>query len=146
METEPVEESRDVSFDANMTLKPGLPEERIPLPTTSDGWFVAAPKSRKAYRKAIDDTEAENPLVAAETQKVSGLVVRAYVKPAATARPGRSVRRGKDFKRFRKNTSFVDFLPPSPSMLTTTQAATMHFANHSFDICSTQRVGTSASA
>eukprot|EP00984_Skeletonema_dohrnii_P017817 scaffold8186_cov132-Skeletonema_dohrnii-CCMP3373.AAC.4 len=119
METEPVEESRDVSFDANMNPQSdeeelGLPEERIPLPTTSDGWFVAAPKSRKAYRKAIDDTEAEGPLVAAETQKVSGLVVRAYVKPAATARPGRSVRRGKDFKRFRKNHIIRGFSSSEP--------------------------------
>ncbi len=118
METEPAEECRDVSFDANMDAQsddePGLPDERIPLPTTSDGWFVAAPKSRKAYRKAIDETEAENPMVAAETQKVSGLVVRPYVKPAATARPGTSARRGKDFKRFRKNHIIPGFSSSEP--------------------------------
>ena len=119
METEPVEESRDESFDANINVQsddePGLPDERIPLPTTSDGWFVAAPKSRKAYRKAIDEIEAENPLVAAETQRVRGLIVRAYVKPAATTRPGRSARRGKDFKRFRKNNVIRGFSSSEPN-------------------------------
>ena len=118
METDPVEESRDVSFNANMDAQsddePGLPEERIPLPTTTDGWFVAAPKSRKAYRKAIDETETENPMMAAETQKVSGLVVRSYVKPAVTARPGRSARKGKDFKRFRKNHIIPGFSSSEP--------------------------------
>ncbi|KAL7491949.1 hypothetical protein ACHAWT_004673 [Skeletonema menzelii] len=119
METELVEESRDESFDANIDAQsddePGLPDERIPLPTTSDGWFVAAPKSRKAYRKAIDEIVAENPLVAAETQRVSGLIVRAYVKPAATTRPGRSTRRGKDFKRFRKNHVIRGFSSSEPN-------------------------------
>ena len=118
IETE-AEECRDVSFDANIDAQsdedPGLPDERVPLPTTSDGWFVAAPsKSRKAYRKAIDETETENPMVAAETQKVSGLVVREYVKLAATSRPGRSARKGKDFKRFRKNHVIRGFSSSEP--------------------------------
>ncbi len=113
VETEPAEESRDVSFDANMDAQsdeePGLPDERIPLPTTSDGWLVAAPsKGRKAYR-------AENPLVAAETQRVRGLIVREYVKPAVTSRPGRSARKGKDFKRFRKNHVIRGFSSSEPS-------------------------------
>lgn len=112
METEATEQSREEhSFDVNMDDaqqsdedEPGLPDERIPLPTTTDGWLVAAPKSRKAYRKAIEETEAENPTVAAQTQKVSGLIVRQYVKPVTNTRPnGRTVRKGKDFKRFRKN-------------------------------------------
>jgi hypothetical protein len=112
METETVEQSREEhSFDANMDDaqqsdedEPGLPDERIPLPTTTDGWLVAAPKSRKAYRKAIEETEAEKPTVAAQTQKVSGLIVRQYVKPVTNTRPnGRTIRKGKDFKRFRKN-------------------------------------------
>ena len=112
METETIEQSREEhSFDANMDDaeqsdedEPGLPDERIPLPTTTDGWLVAAPKSRKAYRKAIEETEAENPTFAAQTQKVSGLIVRQYVKPVTNTRPnGRTVRKGKDFKRFRKN-------------------------------------------
>lgn len=112
MGTETIEQSREEhSFDANMDDvqqsdedEPGLPDERIPLPTTADGWLVAAPKSRKAYRKAIEETEAENPTVAAQTQKVSGLIVRQYVKPVTNTRPnGRTVRKGKDFKRFRKN-------------------------------------------
>jgi len=119
METEPAEESRGVSFDANVDAQsdeePGLPDERIPLPTTSDGWLVAAPcKGRKAYRKAIDETEAENPMVAAETQKVRGLIVREYGKPAVTSRSGRSTRKGKDFKRFRKNHVIRGFSSSEP--------------------------------
>ena len=118
MEPEPTDDSRAVSFDANIDAhsedEPGLPDERIPLPTTSDGWLVAAPKSRKAYRKAIEETDAENPTVSAETEKVNGLVVRAYVKPAVVARPGRSARRGKDFKRFRKNIVIRGFSSSEP--------------------------------
>lgn len=115
--TEPAEQSRDHSFDANMDTHSddelGLPDERIPLPTTTDGWLVAAPKSRKAYRKVIDGTETDNPMVAAETQKVSGLIVR---KPAADSHQnGRSARKQKDFKRFRKNHVIRGFSTSKPN-------------------------------
>ena len=93
-----------------------LPDERIPLPVTDDGWFIAAPALRKKYRKKIDDIEAgedeERPRQAAKTARVSGLIVRQYVPLA----PRTAIRRNnkKDFKRFRKNhvirgfTSFAD--------------------------------------
>ena len=40
--------------DESSDDEPGIPAERIPLPTTEDGWLVAAPRRRKAYRKERD--------------------------------------------------------------------------------------------
>ncbi|KAL9179466.1 hypothetical protein ACHAXT_008756 [Thalassiosira profunda] len=86
--------------------EPGLPEERIALPVTADGWLVAAPKKRKAYRKEIDDAEENVPDKSAESERVS-LQVRAYVPPNRAAGNRSTARAGgkkkKDFKRFRKN-------------------------------------------
>jgi hypothetical protein len=69
--------------------EPGIPVERIPLPTTEDGWLVAAPRRRKAYRKERDANfviDAEVPDTAAETEKISGLIVRQYIKTTGQSR------------------------------------------------------------
>jgi len=42
------------------------------------------------------------------------LIVREYVKPAVTSRSGRSTRKGKDFKRFRKNHVIRGFSSSEP--------------------------------
>jgi len=92
--------------DGSSDDEPGIPMKRIPLPTTKDGWLVAAPKKRKAYRKeTIDDTDNDVPDAAAETEKVSGLIVRKYIPPdkSSAGRTGNSKNKKKDFKRFRKN-------------------------------------------
>lgn len=91
---QPVEESSDD--------EPGLPSERVPLPVTEDGWLVAAPKKRKAYRKEIEETEdKEVPDTAAETEKVGGLIVRKYVPPKkmVSASVATCGNKKKDFKR-----------------------------------------------
>ena len=97
----PAKQKKKVVYESDD--EPGLPSERLALPTTGDGWLLAAGKKRKAYRKARpDDAEiAEDvPEVAAETEKVS-LVVRKYVPP--NKRGDRSVagngKKKKDFKR-----------------------------------------------
>ncbi|KAL7554365.1 hypothetical protein ACHAWF_017812 [Thalassiosira exigua] len=89
---------------------PGAPAERVALPATADGWMVAAPRRRRAHRREVVDAAADVPDSAAETERVTGLVVRAYVPPnqgvgsggGGAARAGRGGKE-KDFKRFRKN-------------------------------------------
>ena len=85
------------------------PMERKHLPTTDDGWFVAAPSKRTAFRKTRKEIEemGENALKpSAETDIVSDLIIRSYVPPSSvhgsrTASNDKSKK--KDFKRFRKN-------------------------------------------
>jgi hypothetical protein len=74
------------------------PTQRRKLAVSSDGWFVAAPSNRKAYRRSTD--EDEQPLAAPADTERAILVVgpSSKCKEGATARRG-----GKDFKRFRKN-------------------------------------------
>ncbi|KAL7466449.1 hypothetical protein ACHAXS_006748 [Conticribra weissflogii] len=92
------------------------PTERTPLPITEDGWFVAAPSKRTAYRSSTKEIEElmgdEGFRESAQTAIVSGLVVREYVSPNeishVSAPAGRfnlteHSNKKKDFKRFRKN-------------------------------------------
>mmetsp|Transcript_29066 Transcript_29066/g.61192 ORF Transcript_29066/g.61192 Transcript_29066/m.61192 type:complete len:501 (-) Transcript_29066:105-1607(-) len=92
------------------------PTERTPLPITEDGWFVAAPSKRTAYRSTVKEIEeligGEGLKESAQTAFVSGLVVREYVPPNeinSTSAPAGSFGRmkdsnkKKDFKLFRKN-------------------------------------------
>lgn len=90
--------------DDGSSDEPGLPAERLPLPATRDGWMVAAPRRRKAYRREVAEDE-DVPDAAAETERVSGLVVRKYVPPSKGNVRGRTNSNGKkkDFKGFRKN-------------------------------------------
>ncbi len=93
--------------DESSDDEPGLPAERMPLPTTEDGWLVAAPKRRKAFRKDRDEdfvADEDVPGSAAETERVSGLIVRDYVPPIGVSRGGgatvgRANHKKKDFKR-----------------------------------------------
>ena len=93
--------------DESSDDEPGLPAERMPLPTTEDGWLVAAPKRRKAFRKDRDEdfvADEDVPGSAAETERVSGLIVRDYVPPIGVSRGGgatvgRAIHKKKDFKR-----------------------------------------------
>ena len=93
--------------DESSDDEPGLPAERMPLPTTEDGWLVAAPKRRKAFRKDRDEdfvADEDVPGSAAETERVSGLIVRDYVPPNGASRGGgatvgRANHKKKDFKR-----------------------------------------------
>jgi len=93
--------------DESSDDEPGLPAERMPLPTTEDGWLVAAPKRRKAFRKDRDEdfvADEDVPGSAAETERISGLIVRDYVPPNGVSRGGgatvgRANRKKKDFKR-----------------------------------------------
>jgi hypothetical protein len=92
--------------DESSDDEPGIPTERISLPTTSDGWFVAAPKKRKAFRKQRDeDVDEEVPDSSALTEKISGLIVREYIPPNksgrndATTTTTRAKSKKKDFKR-----------------------------------------------
>lgn len=90
--------------------EPGIPTERIPLPSTKDGWLVAAPRRRKAYRKKRDAdaiVDAEVPNSAAETEKVSGLIVRHFTKK--TAGQTRIAQTQQGFKRC-KTTKFPSLL------------------------------------
>ncbi len=75
--------------DESSDDEPGIPAERIPLPTSVDGWLVAAPRRRKAYRQERDAVvviDTEVPDSAAETEKVSGLIVRRYIKTTGQSR------------------------------------------------------------
>jgi hypothetical protein len=92
--------------DESSDDEPGIPTERISLPTTSDGWFVAAPKRRKAFRKQRDeDVDEEVPDSSALTEKILGLIVREYIPPNksgrndATTTATRTKSKKKDFKR-----------------------------------------------
>ena len=93
--------------DESSDDEPGLPAERMPLPTTEDGWLVAAPKRRKAFRKDRDEdfvADEDVPGSAAETERGSGLIVRDYVPPIGVSRGGgatvgRAIHKKKDFKR-----------------------------------------------
>mmetsp|Transcript_56046 Transcript_56046/g.119185 ORF Transcript_56046/g.119185 Transcript_56046/m.119185 type:complete len:863 (-) Transcript_56046:16-2604(-) len=101
--------------------EPGLPAERIPLPTTRDGWLVAAPDKRRAYRREIfEDVDEGVPGVAAETEKVSGLIVRKYVPPdrgggGGVGRTENDKGKKKDFKGFRKNSVLRGYTSFDPS-------------------------------
>lgn len=93
-------------IDESSDDEPGIPTERISLPTTSDGWFVAAPKKRKAFRKQRDeDVDEEVPDSSALTEKISGLIVREYIPPSKSGRNDvtttatRAKSKKKDFKR-----------------------------------------------
>ena len=80
-------------------------DERLSLPMTDDGWFVAAPASRKNYRKKIEDfdgTDEEKPTHSAKTARVKGLIVRDFIPPAPQTVNRRNGNK-RDFKRFRKN-------------------------------------------
>ena len=93
--------------DESSDDEPGLPAERMPLPTAEDGWLVATPKRRKAFRRDRDEdfvADEDVPGSAAETERVSGLIVRDYVPPNGVSRGGgttvgRANRKKKDFKR-----------------------------------------------
>ena len=74
------------------------PSQRRKLAVTSDGWLVAAPSNRKAYRHSTD--EDEQPLAhPADTEKRADLVVG----PSRRKEGDIARRSGIDFKRFRKN-------------------------------------------
>jgi len=96
--------------DESSDDEPGLPTERMPLPTTDDGWLIAAPKRRKAFRKDRDEdfvADEDVPGSAAETEKVSGLIVREYIPPNRGSRGrgttvGRTNSKKKDFKRCKR--------------------------------------------
>jgi hypothetical protein len=97
--------------DESSDDEPGLPTERMPLPTTDDGWLIAAPKRRKAFRKDRDEdfvADEDVPGSAAETEKVSGLIVREYIPPNRGSCGGRGTTVGranskkKDFKRCKR--------------------------------------------
>lgn len=95
--------------DESSDDEPGIPTDRISLPTTSDGWFVAAPKKRKAFRKQRDeDVDEEVPDSSALTEKISGLIVREYIPPNksgrndATTTATRAKIKKKDFKRCKR--------------------------------------------
>ena len=83
---------------------PPAPAARLSLPVAEDGWLVAAPRRRRAYRQEIvaegEEKEDNVPASAAETEKVSGLIVRKYVPPTRGAgdRSGVRGRKRKDFK------------------------------------------------
>lgn len=74
------------------------PTQRRKLAVTSDGWLVAAPSNRKAYRRSTD--EDEQPLAPpADTGNRADLIVG-----PSSRKEGAIARRGViDFKRFRKN-------------------------------------------
>jgi hypothetical protein len=85
--------SRKEEFD---TEEP--PTQRMKLAVSSDGWLIAAPSNRRAYRRSTD--EDEQPLVAPADTECASLVVG----PSSKRKEGASARGGgKDFKRFRKN-------------------------------------------
>ena len=104
-------QTKDDSSDED---EPGVPEERASLPTAEDGWLVAAPKKRRAFRREIDDdyrekmkeSELDN-LDSAATEKVSGLIVRKYVpqnqrggrRSVGRAGANATGKKKKDFKR-----------------------------------------------
>lgn len=106
VEEEPSKQKKKVVYQSDD--EPGLPDERIELPETADGWFVAAGSKRKAYRKNIRHEEAvideDVPEISAESENVS-LIVREYVPNKRAGAGGRSVSRArsgkkkKDFKR-----------------------------------------------
>lgn len=92
--------------DESSDDEPGIPTERISLPTTVDGWFVAAPKKRKAFRKQRDEgVDEEVPDTSALSEKISGLIVREYIPPNKSGRNDvsttatRAKSKKKDFKR-----------------------------------------------
>ncbi|KAL7489329.1 hypothetical protein ACHAW6_014937 [Cyclotella cf. meneghiniana] len=101
-----VTKSTNTIINEDESCDESLPDERIPLPITEDGWFVAAPAARKKHRKRIDideaDGEEKRPKSAAKTARVSGLIVREYVPPPPRIASRRNGNK-KDFKRFRKN-------------------------------------------
>lgn len=104
----PVNNLRETVVHESSDEEPGLPAERMSLPTTDDGWLVAAPKKRKAFRKDRDEefvADEDVPDSAAETERLSGLIVREYVQSnkgsrGSGDRPLESAnRKRKDFKR-----------------------------------------------
>ncbi|KAL3763233.1 hypothetical protein ACHAW5_005500 [Stephanodiscus triporus] len=96
--------------DESSDDEPGLPAERMPLPTSEDGWLIAAPKRRKAFRKGRDEDFGS----AAETEKVSGLIVREYIPPNRGSRGrgatvGRATSKKKDFKRCKRTSRIAEY-------------------------------------
>lgn len=112
--------------DESSDDEPGIPAERIPLPTTEDGWLMAAPRRRKAYRKEMDQValvDAEVPDSAAETEKVSGLIVRQYNQ---TTGRSRIAQKHQGFKRCKPpvlHVYFIDFMLSHGSLVIVSQSS-----------------------
>ena len=103
----PVNNLRETVVHESSDDEPGLPAERLSRPTADDGWLVAAPKQRTAFRKDRDEefvADEDVPDSAAETERLSGLIVREYVQTRGSRGSGgmpvaSANRKKKDFKR-----------------------------------------------
>ena len=125
-------QTRRKVVDESSDDEPGIPAERIPLPTTEDGWLMAAPRRRKAYRKERDadiEIDAEVPDSAAETEKVSGLIVRQYTQ--TTSERSRIAQKQQGFKRCKSSVLFMCIIDCSylfPQMSTRLYHSSTHLS------------------
>jgi hypothetical protein len=110
--------------DESSDDEPGIPAERIPLPTTEDGWLMAAPRRRKAYRKEMDQgalVDVEVPDSAAETEKVSGLIVRQYNQTTGRTRIAQKHQGFKRCKTSVLHAYLIDFMLSNGSLVILSQ-------------------------
>lgn len=112
--------------DESSDDEPGIPAERIPLPTTEDGWLMAAPRRRKAYRKEMDQgalVDVEVPDSAAETEKVSGLIVRQYNQTTGRTRIAQKHQGFKRCKTSVLHAYLIDFMLSNGSLVILSQSS-----------------------